>query len=157
MSSGWQPFLSRGGSWVLAQLILMPSVVALGPLFPGTSGSASLRQVGWLLVVVGAVVGIGGAWSLKPNRTIFPRPKEESYLVQAGIYQYVRHPLYLSLIALGLGWALLWASWPTALATAVMAVFLDRKADREEKWLQEKFPDYPEYRHRVKRFLPGIY
>jgi protein-S-isoprenylcysteine O-methyltransferase Ste14 len=135
----------------------MPSVGALGPLFPGGTGSTGLRQLGYFLFVVGAVVGISGAWSLKPNRTIFPRPKEESYLVQAGVYQYVRHPLYVSLIALGLGWALFWTSWPTVLATAGMAVFLDRKAAYEEKWLEEKFPEYPEYRRRVNRFLPGIY
>jgi protein-S-isoprenylcysteine O-methyltransferase Ste14 len=39
----------------------------------------------------------------------------------------------------------------------VLAAFLDRKAAREERWLEEKFPDYPEYRRRVRKFIPFLY
>ena len=37
------------------------------------------------------------------------------------------------------------------------AVFFDRKARREERWLRSRFPKYAAYERRVRRFIPGIY
>lgn len=149
----WQ----RGGGWVLAQVALMVGVVASAFVDQGSFGGGALQAVAWLLLALGAVFGIGGAWSLRGNRTIYPRPKEDSRLVQTGLYRWVRHPLYTSLMALAVGWALLRGSW-TALGTSgVLTAFLHFKAAREERWLRERFPDYPDYAQRVARFLPGVW
>jgi protein-S-isoprenylcysteine O-methyltransferase Ste14 len=154
MNSG---FFERGGWWVLGQSILMPLVLALGPLCPGESHPAWLGGVAWILFAGGAGFGIGGVWVLGRNRTIFPKPAADSQLVRHGVYRWVRHPLYTSLMLLSLGWAAWWASWPTLPAGAALAVFLDFKARREEAWLRAQFPDYADYTRRVRRFLPGIY
>jgi protein-S-isoprenylcysteine O-methyltransferase Ste14 len=154
MNSG---FFERGGWWVLGQSALMPLVLALGPLYPGEARPAWLRGLAGILFAVGAVFGIGGAWVLGRNRTIFPKPHADSRLIRHGVYQWVRHPLYTSLILLSLGWSAWWASLPALLAGAVLAVFLDFKARREEAWLRGHFPDYAEYTRRVRRFMPWIY
>lgn len=95
--------------------------------------------------------------ALKCNRTIFPKPKQGSRLIQAGIYRWVRHPLYTSLMLLSAGWGLLWCSSLALLTTGVLALFLNAKAVREEGWLREQFTDYADYERRVRRFIPGIY
>jgi protein-S-isoprenylcysteine O-methyltransferase Ste14 len=150
-------FISRGGWWVLTQSILMLAVLALGPLGKNVSDSRVGFWTGMALIVVGAYFGIAGTMALGRNRTIYPLPLPDGELVQDGIYRRMRHPLYASLIFLGAGWALVWASGPAAFAELAMIVFLDRKARCEEEWLAAKFLNYREYAARVRRFVPGIY
>jgi protein-S-isoprenylcysteine O-methyltransferase Ste14 len=69
----------------------------------------------------------------------------------------VRHPIYTGIVLGALGWALAWLSVAGAAYAALLAVFFDRKARREERWLRSRFPDYAAYAHRVRRFIPGIY
>jgi protein-S-isoprenylcysteine O-methyltransferase Ste14 len=42
-------------------------------------------------------------------------------------------------------------------AALVLALFLDAKARREERWLRRQFPDYADYELKVRRFIPGVY
>jgi protein-S-isoprenylcysteine O-methyltransferase Ste14 len=86
-----------------------------------------------------------------------PRPKQDSALVETGIYGVIRHPLYLAVFTTGLGWAVATASAPAALAAALLGLWLDAKARREEHWLTDAFPGYAAYRGRTHRFIPGIY
>ncbi len=150
-------FLARGGAWVLAQSVLMPAVLALGPLTPGHDAGDGLRVLAWLCFALGAGFGVGGAWVLGRNRTIFPKPNAGSQLIRHGVYRLVRHPLYTSLTLLAVGWAAWWTSWPALAAGLAQAVFLDFKARREEAWLREHFPGYAEYARRVRRFVPWVY
>jgi protein-S-isoprenylcysteine O-methyltransferase Ste14 len=148
-------FFERGGGWVLGQTGLMVAVLAAGPLTRGGWRGGWVQEVAWGLFAAGAVLGIAGVWVLRGNRTIFPRPQAGSRLVTAGIYRWVRHPLYASLMCLSAGWGLWWASWPTLGMGLVLTVFLRMKAGREERWLAERFPEYPQYAARVRRFIPG--
>jgi protein-S-isoprenylcysteine O-methyltransferase Ste14 len=150
-------FLERGGWWVLAQSVLMPLVMALGPLGRGEAGPPWLRVMAWLLFAVGAFFGIAGAWILGRNRTIFPKPNADSQLIQHGVYGVVRHPLYTALTLLALGWAAWWTSWPALVAGLAQAVFLDFKSRREEAWLRVQFKGYADYARRVRRLVPWLY
>jgi protein-S-isoprenylcysteine O-methyltransferase Ste14 len=150
-------FFERGGWWVLAQSALMIAVLVAGPLTPGHRAGGWGRGLAWGLFGWGAVLGISGVWVLRHNRTIFPRPQAGSLLVTSGIYRWVRHPLYASLMSLSAGWGVEWASWPTLLAGLVLTGFLRLKAAREEEWLAEQFPEYGRYAGRVRRFIPGVW
>ena len=119
-------------------------------------GTTSLAG-GALFIALSALTGLLGKRDLGANRTPFPRPKDDARLVTTGIYARVRHPLYLSVICLGFGWALLWRSWPALALAAVQILFFDAKARREERWLSTQFPDYTAYARRVKRFIPSLY
>jgi protein-S-isoprenylcysteine O-methyltransferase Ste14 len=157
MASSPPSFWERGGAWALAQSILMLGLVAAVFVDQGSFGGALATATGWVAFGLGSLSGVGGALALRSNRTIFPRPKEGSRLITNGIYRWVRHPLYGSLMALGLAWALLRGSWTALGLTLVMTLFLHLKAGREERWLREHFPDYPDYARRVARFVPGIW
>jgi protein-S-isoprenylcysteine O-methyltransferase Ste14 len=149
-------FLERGGLWVLGQSVLMLGVIGLAVRYPGDWTQFVLMIAGLLLFALGGIIGIAGVLALKTNRTPFPKPCENSKLVQGGIYARMRHPLYTSVILASVGWAGLWQSWPAGLAALALIPFFSAKARREERWLREKFPDYGDYERRVPRFLPRL-
>ncbi|MCY7381762.1 MAG: isoprenylcysteine carboxylmethyltransferase family protein [Microcoleus sp. CAN_BIN18] len=112
---------------------------------------ASILGLGALILIVKGLIDLG------KNLTPLPYPIENGELVQTGIYSIVRHPLYSGLILAALGWTIFQISLSHLIATAILLIFFDIKANREESWLSEKYPDYSEYRQRVKKILPGIY
>lgn len=150
-------FFERGGGWVLGQFALMVAIIAAGGGYPGSSPRPWTAGLGGALIGLGGVVGILGALHLGKNRTAFPKPIQEGELIETGIYGWIRHPLYSSLICLGLGWSLSrWSGW-AGLATLGLGALLNAKARREEVWLEQVYPGYRQYRKRVRRFVPGLY
>jgi len=149
-------FWARGGVWVIAQFALMlacaAASVAFGVVWQWPSGAL----VGGLLIAIGAVYGLAGAAALGRHRTAFPAPGPATVFVEHGIYRLVRHPLYASVTLLATGWALCWASLPGLGVALTLGVFLWMKGRREEQWLQEQFPEYESYRHRVKSVIPWL-
>lgn len=150
-------FFQRGGVWVLGQATLMVAVVVLAWRFRGDGHRLALFIPGTVLLGVSAVVGLLGVIGLGRGLTPFPKPVPEMRLVENGIYGVIRHPLYTSVMAAALGWALVWESWPALVAGLALGLFLDLKSRREERWLGERFPEYAEYAKRVRRFIPSVY
>ena len=151
-------FIERGGGWVIAQTILMLAALATGWFCKedwAVSGSGKI--IAGVCLCIGAWFGLAGVWGLGAGRTIFPQPLPDAPLVTTGVYGFVRHPLYASLIWLGIGWGLWHASWSALGVAAVMTLFLDAKARHEEVWLRKKFSGYADYEKRVHRLLPWIY
>lgn len=147
-------YLARGGAWVVVQSILMTTVIVLGVIFHGDWTRLPVIAAGVGLFVTGGYFGIAGVVVLGRNRTPFPQPRAGSELVQRGIYEQVRHPLYVSVMLASLGLALIWQSWPALIAALVLIPFFHAKARREERWLREQFPDYADFERRVPRFIP---
>ena len=150
-------FLQRGGAWVLGQAMLMLAVIVLALRFRGDGHRLAMFVPGAVLLGVGAIIGLSGAIGLGRSLTPFPKPSPDMRLVQNGIYAVIRHPQYASVMAAALGWALVWQSWPALLAGLALIPFLVLKSRREERWLREQFPEYPEYAKRVRRFIPWVY
>lgn len=150
-------FFLRGGGWVLGQSVLLVAVVVLALVFRSTDRQLVLTITGTILLIMSAVIGGAGAIELGRGLTPFPKPAPNVQLVQRGIYSRIRHPLYTSVMAGALGWALIWQSWPALVAGLLLMLFLDSKARREERWLREKFVEYSEYTKRVRRFIPWVY
>ncbi len=97
------------------------------------------------------------AVTLGSSLTPFPRPLPTARLKTSGAYRFVRHPIYFGVLLAALGLAL-WSLSPLRLLlTLVMALFFDRKANREEAWLQEQYAAYPSYRARTRKLIPWIY
>ena len=117
-----------------------------GGIVPG----AALMLLSGGLAVAGVL-----AWKGKPSP--FPKPREHGQLLEGGIYAWLRHPLYASLMLLGLGWALFRCSGPASAGAVVLVAFFDAKARREERWMREKYSGYAAYARRVRRFIPWVY
>jgi protein-S-isoprenylcysteine O-methyltransferase Ste14 len=155
----------HGEYWVLGQAILLLGFIFL-PVWRPTSLSIDkypiLLYVSWGLAatlgLVGAILILKGLLDLgEINLTPLPYPRDDGQLVKSGVYSFVRHPLYSGLISLALGWAIFQYSLSHLIATAIFLAFFNAKADREEVWLTQKYPDYPDYRNSVKKLIPWLY
>ena len=159
-STGGLPSLgSRGGGWVIAQLVVYGVVLVAGRRGRRWSGWPTARAAaGTVLLTVGALMLLAGSAQMgRRSLTPYPRPRASSELVRSGLYSQVRHPIYGGVLALAAGWSLL--TGPAAvLATGLTAAFLEMKSHREETWLRQRYPEYEQYRHAVpRRFLPFIW
>ena len=150
----------RGEGWVALQLVLFAAIVAAG-LAAGDAwgGTAALvaAAAGLALIVAGGVLAVRGVLDLGSGLTPFPHPREGAPLIQTGAYGRARHPIYGGLILAAAGWGLLMASPLALLLAAVLLGFFDLKSRREERWLEDRFPEYPDYRGRTRRLIPGVY
>jgi protein-S-isoprenylcysteine O-methyltransferase Ste14 len=76
-------------------------------------------------------------------------------LVTTGIYRIVRHPQYLGLILIILGFNIQWPTVPTLVMSPILILIYLRLARVEEGELEEEFGDlYKAYRERVHAFIP---
>lgn len=152
----------RGEGYVLIQFLLgglivwMPNEVAFGEMW-GRPLSTVAIVIGLVLIVLGVLLALIGGIHLGENLTAVPHPKEDSQLVQRGVYGVVRHPIYSGLIIGAFGWGFLHTSLLTLLLAGVLFLFFDIKARREEQWLREKFEAYGRYQKRVKKLIPYLY
>ena len=147
----------RGETWVLAQLLLFVGFVLVPRTGPEWPHAGMFMVAGGLLAVVGIALLAAGAFGLGRSLTPFPKPLPDSRLVTGGVYRLVRHPIYCGILLAALGASLATASWPRLALTAVLFVFFEFKARREERWLLERYPDYAAYRRHVKKLIPWIY
>lgn len=149
----------RGEGWVLIQGVLLVVVAAAG-WSTGPDWSGPLRLLGVAVGIMGlaggVILAIRGVIDLGSALTPVPRPRNDAALIETGVYGLARHPIYGGLILGSLGWALIQASVVALGATALLAGFFLLKSTREEAWLMERFPGYPAYRTRTKRFIPWI-
>jgi protein-S-isoprenylcysteine O-methyltransferase Ste14 len=150
-------FLNRGGLWVLGQSLLLCVILGAGILCRDQWHSFALTLCGVSLLLMAAGCGVAGTVSLGRNLTPFPKPTAGVSLIRTGIYGLIRHPLYTAVFCFGLGWALVWRSWPALAAALALAPFFDAKARHEERWLRQQFPEYFDYERRVRRFIPWVY
>jgi protein-S-isoprenylcysteine O-methyltransferase Ste14 len=112
--------------------------------------------VGGAAVITAGLVLIGVALGLFRRAGTRPEPwQASSELVQAGVYRFTRNPMYLGMIAVYSGVALVLLSPTAGLLFLPLCLVLDRLViAREEAYLSRRFgPSYDAYRKRVRRWL----
>lgn len=151
------------GEWYLVVQAALFLLVIFGPrTWPGVPEWDA--RYSWLAAVAGVVLFLAGgllaafaAFNLGRNLTPLPRPRNNAELVVTGAYRLVRHPIYSGLTFMAFGWALWLQSTLTICYALLLFIFFDIKSRREERWLMEKFPEYADYRKRVRRLIPFVY
>ncbi|MFN8258232.1 MAG: isoprenylcysteine carboxylmethyltransferase family protein [Bacteroidales bacterium] len=126
-----------------------------------------LNQVfSWILLVISGVFVISGIVTLKrKGNPLSERQESELYnfektsaLVDTGIYKYIRHPLYSSLLFLGWGIYLKKPDLILLVVAFLMSVFLYLTARCDEKECTTYFGQkYKDYMNRSKRFVPFVF
>jgi len=101
-----------------------------------------------------------GLWALNHNQLgnfhIRPKLKENSQLITTGIYQFIRHPMYTSVIIMMFAVLI---STPTVIEVVLfllLIVVLVLKALKEESLWMDHDEAYDHYRKKSKLFIPYI-
>ena len=115
------------------------------------------RRAGYGFIAVALVIDF---WSLllffKARTTFHPLQADRtSTLVTSGMYRVTRNPMYLGLLLLLIGWAILLGSLtPFLLLPLFVWVINSQQIQHEELVLEEKFGElYVEYKNKVRRWL----
>lgn len=126
----------------------------------------SFRQIAaWIMLIISLVLILQGVHLfLRKGRIDRERQapslvgiEKTTTLVTSGIYKYIRHPFYSSLIFLAWGIFLKHISWPGTLLIVAVTVFLTLTAKREEVENIEFFgEEYQVYMQKTKMFIPYL-
>ena len=83
--------------------------------------------------------------------------REAAYFVSHGPYRYVRNPMYLGILMVGLSLGLALGTWFLPLGSITAFSILAMRTSTEEKYLLAKFGDqYRDYMRQVGRFFPRL-
>lgn len=115
------------------------------------------RRIGYGVIAVALIFDL---WSLmlffRAKTTFHPLQIDNtSTLVTSGMYRLTRNPMYLGLLLLLIGWAILLGSLtPFLLLPLFIWVINSQQIQHEERVLEEKFGEfYIEYKEKVRRWL----
>jgi protein-S-isoprenylcysteine O-methyltransferase Ste14 len=118
----------------------------------------SVNQIiSWILLIGSIYPAVAGFLLLKQKGKPGQNFENTTLLVKSGIYGYIRHPLYCSLLLLGTGIMFKQLQYIQVLLGVInfVAVFITAKI--EEKEMIVKFGDhYHEYMKETKMFIPFI-
>ena len=108
-----------------------------------------LRTAGAVLWLAGAVLSLWPLWYLRRSFSLEPQART---LVTSGPYRLARHPIYTVYLLINTGILLRHLTLPFALVLAIWVALLLVRIRYEESVLASAFPEYPEYRQRVRAF-----
>jgi len=125
------------------------------------------QVISWLLLFA-SLIPLGLGIHLlrtkgKPNQDQRPEPEllgfeKTTTLVTSGVYRYIRHPLYSSLLLLSWGIYFKDPSWIGLLFAAPATLFLVATAKADETECVQTFgTDYQSYMKQTKMFIPYIF
>lgn len=121
-------------------------------------GGDVLRWAGFALLTAGAALRIWPMLALGDRFASVVAIQEGHRLRTDGIYAWARHPSYLGIILLDLGFAGVFRSSVALLLMPMVFWMFKRRMDVEESLLVEGFgEEYRAYMKRTPRLLPGVY
>ena len=106
--------------------------------------------VGILIIIIACIILLVAINDLGRNLSPFPKPKTDSNLVTKGIYRYMRHPMYYSLIFISFGVFITKLSIYFLFLSTSLFLVIKLKIYLEEKYLNNKYQNYSLYKNKVK-------
>ncbi len=148
--------------WVLYILI------TLGYLLAFSIGATKIGRVyywdtcfaiGVAMVVIGLIIRIQSMLALKQYFTYSVAQVADHKLIQAGLYQVIRHPGYLGQLMIFIGISIALSNWLSILAMTIpIAMGYGYRIKVEERFMLEQLGEiYSDYQKRTKRIIPVIY
>jgi protein-S-isoprenylcysteine O-methyltransferase Ste14 len=153
----------RGNRWVLTAFGLIGFLSGWLPAYADrkefwTIDGETIRWLGVALYAVGGVLRLWPVFVLGRRFSGLVAIQPGHTLVTTGIYRVIRHPSYLGLFVISLGWCLAFRSGVGLVLVALILVPLIARIRAEEALLLSQFgPEYEAYRSRTSRLIPGIY
>ena len=139
--------------WFVAAIVLMAALHGFGPL--ARWHVPALRWLGGAIVAGGFALTVASARLFARRGTAIRPFDRSSALVTSGPYRFTRNPMYVGLVGMLAGLALLLESLSPLLVVPIFAwIIATRFIAVEERMLGERFgATYADYRARVRRWL----
>lgn len=153
----------RSNRWVICALGIIGLLSAFVPAYTDRKDflvidGDAVRWLGIALYVVGGVVRIWPVFVLGHRFSGLVAIQPGHTLVTNGVYGIIRHPSYLGLLVLSLGWALAFRSIIGLFFVVLTIPPMLARIKSEEHLLHEQFgAEYDAYRSRTSRLIPGLY
>lgn len=153
----------RKNRWIFIPVFVISIVSGWLPAYCDRTGWLTLdgdwvRWLGVVLFALGGVLRIVPVFVLGRRFSGLVAIQPGHRLVTTGIYGTIRHPSYLGLIAMMLGWALAFRSLLGVLLAALIILPLIARMNSEEVLLADQFgAEYAAWRARTWRLIPGLY
>jgi protein-S-isoprenylcysteine O-methyltransferase Ste14 len=147
------------GVYTVVLLVLLIVVAVDGGRYQWSTVHLGVQMVGWLLLVFAGAM-VWHVMMVNPYLSSWARLQEdrEQVVVQEGAYQYIRHPMYLGIVAAFLGIPLALGSWWAMIPSMGIVGLFVYRTYREDLMLLQGLRGYPDYAERVRyRLLPGIW
>ncbi len=145
-----------GWQWVIVQaglFLFLGYALTLG----STAEWGFVRWFGLPAVVVGTILLLPALMAHGRKLTPLPEPNPELGLIRTGVYASIRHPIYLALMLVAWGLAMVLQKPLGLLGALLLTLFFNLKAREEERRLIKRYPDYAEYQKNTGRFLPTLF
>jgi protein-S-isoprenylcysteine O-methyltransferase Ste14 len=141
-------------------LVVLLVVSALdGGRYLWSSVPLGVQMIGWFLLVVAGTV-IWHVMMTNAYLSSWARIQDDrgQVVIQDGIYGFIRHPMYLGIIAGFLGIPLVLSSWWAMIPGVVIVGLFVYRTVQEDLMLIDGLAGYAEYTEKVRyRLLPGIW
>lgn len=154
----------RGNRWVLAGFGILGLLSAFVPAYTDridfwTIDGDTTRWIGIVLYTLGSFLRIWPVYVLGHRFSGLVAIQPGHTLATGGIYRAIRHPSYLGMITLAVGWALAFRSAVGVLLAIGLIPFLLARIRAEEALLLDQFgPEYEAFRNHTRwRLIPGLY
>ena len=105
---------------------------------------------GFFIIMIAFIILFVAIKDLGRNLSPFPRPINNSNLVTTGIYRFIRHPMYYSLMFISFGVFITKLSIYYLFLSISLALVIKFKIALEEQYLNNKFKNYLLYKNEVK-------
>ena len=106
--------------------------------------------LGVLIIIMAFIILLVAIKDLGRNLSPSPRPKKNSIIVTKGIYRFMRHPMYYSLIFISFGVFITKLSIYYLFLSTSLVLIIKFKIALEEQYLNNKFKNYLLYKNEVK-------
>ncbi len=132
---------------------LLSWLVPIGPGLGAANGRA--LAVGGSLALIGLALGVLSIREFRRAGTSVVPGEPSTTLLEAGPYRFTRNPIYIGIVILYFGLAIvLTSAWMLVLLIPVLIILQRGVVEREEAYLQAKFGQaYRQYQARVPRWL----
>ena len=136
---------------VISQFSLIVLIAIVG------NSSVFSHPISLFMILLAIIIGLTPIIQKQFKVNVFPEVTKDMILITSGIYKYIRHPMYLSVIMLGLSFVIADPKPIMFLVWAILIFNLHLKMDIEETNLLIAFPEYKDYKRNTKRLIPYIY